>query len=51
MNVAILMQNQNLQQTFIESNITAILLAKKRHMINRLVDALKKINNTTLIIN
>ena len=49
-NVAILMQNQNEQQSFIEfsaqvNNITCINLAKSTHMINGLVDALRRINN------
>ena len=51
-NVTILIDNQNLQQSFIEinaqaNNITLIPLAKNRHMINGLVNALKSINNTT----
>ena len=46
------MQNQNLQQSFIDTkaqanNITHIYLAKNRHMINRSVDGLKNINSTT----
>ena len=45
------MQNQNLQQSFIETNtqtnsITHIHLPKNRHMINRLVYTLKSLNNT-----
>ena len=49
--VTILMQNQSLQQSFIETNIqtkttTYISLASGRHMIIRWVDALKSINNT-----
>ena len=51
-NVAILMQNQNLQQSLKgmsiqASNVTCIHLAKIRHTIHGLVDALKSINNTT----
>ena len=51
-NIAILIQNQNLQQPFIESNakgnnITCIHLTKNRHMINRLVDALILATYTT----
>ena len=50
-NVAILMQNQNLQESFIGSsvqanNITHIHLAKNRHIISRLVDTLKSMNYT-----
>ena len=52
--------NLNLQQSFIETNAQTnkfnhIHLHKNRHMINRLVDALKSINRTaynkSLVIN
>ena len=50
-NVAILMQNQKLQQSLVETNVqtnhtSRIHLAKNRYMINILVDALKSINDT-----
>ena len=46
------MQNQNLQQSFSESNalandITNIHLAKNRFVLNGLVDALEGINHST----
>ena len=45
-NMAILMENQNLQQSLVETitkanNIIKIHLVKKRHMIHGLVDRLK----------
>ena len=51
-NVVILLQNQCLQQSFTESNmqainITDIYLAKNRHMISGLVDALRSIDSNT----
>ena len=50
-NVAILIKNQKLHQSLIDSNvqmtnITRIHLAKSRHMINRLAGMLKSINGT-----
>ena len=50
-NVAILMENQDLQQSPIESNAWALNiiknhLAKSRYMIYRLVDTLKSTTNT-----
>ena len=51
-NVSILMQNQNLQQSFIETtvqanNVTYIHLEENGHMTHILIDALKSINYLT----
>ena len=55
-NIAIFMENQDFQQSLIETNaralnITKIQLFKNRYIINGLVDACKNINNMVYLSN